>query len=393
MRAASSQVRFERRERGLGLADVERRGHEGERHHHAGGLQHEAVAGDRARGCPAGPTEASSAMPATAGGSTSGSSTSVTTSALPAELARGQQVGGGRPHQQDQRERGRGGLQAEQQRVAGLGLAEAGDQLARAGVEEDRRAPAAPRKTRTTASASRRAAPGTRRRGASGGRGPDAASRQRRACPGPSSRLWMNACAARGLLRALHHRHAVGHRRARGFVGQRRSPSACRARRRRRCGRRSRRRPRPARPCRPRPSRRAPRSGRWPGSPSAARRAGPRAPRACTRPPAPTPSRSASLMPGLPRSSSDDHLRRPRPARPARARWWRTRRASPPGPPWRSASGSLVLAAAKTSGFTPLRIWAASSSEPANEKRRSRGVVVLLQGVEGLGRARRRPRP
>ena len=39
-----------------------------------------------------------------------------------------------------------------------------------------------------------------------------------------------------------------------------------------------------------------------------------------------------------------------------------------------SASGSLVLAAANTSGFTPLRIWAASSSEPANEKRRSAAV-------------------
>ena len=32
-----------------------------------------------------------------------------------------------------------------------------------------------------------------------------------------------------------------------------------------------------------------------------------------------------------------------------------------------SASGSLVLAEAKRSGLTPLRIWAASSSEPAKE--------------------------
>ena len=39
----------------------------------------------------------------------------------------------------------------------------------------------------------------------------------------------------------------------------------------------------------------------------------------------------------------------------------------PTSPAAWSASGSLVLAAANTSGFTPWRICAASSSEPANE--------------------------
>ena len=38
-------------------------------------------------------------------------------------------------------------------------------------------------------------------------------------------------------------------------------------------------------------------------------------------------------------------------------------------PSLKSSSGSLVLAEAKTSGLTPWRICAASSSEPANDVR------------------------
>ena len=42
-----------------------------------------------------------------------------------------------------------------------------------------------------------------------------------------------------------------------------------------------------------------------------------------------------------------------------------------------SWSGSLVLAAANTSGFTPFRICAASSSEPAKLKRTCASVNSL----------------
>ena len=55
----------------------------------------------------------------------------------------------------------------------------------------------------------------------------------------------------------------------------------------------------------------------------------------------------------------------------------------------KSSSGSFVFAAAKTSGFTPCRICAASSSEPAKQKR-TRVVEVLAVGPECLSV---KPRP
>ena len=82
------QVRVDGGEGGLRLAQVERRGDEGERDDHPGRLQHEldpGVVEPAQPKIPSGPKAASRPIPATAGGSTSGSSIAVVTS----DLARG----------------------------------------------------------------------------------------------------------------------------------------------------------------------------------------------------------------------------------------------------------------------------------------------------------------
>ncbi len=329
-------------------------------------------------------------MPATAGGSTSGSSTSVTTAALPAEVARGQQVGGGRPHEHDQRQRGRSGLQAQQQRVAGLGLPQAGDQLARARVEEDRRH-GQPEEDQYQGQRDAPAAPGTRRQRASGRRRPDACLASAPSCPGPSRRLWTKALAACRLLRALHHRDAIGHRAARARRAAR-SPSACPRRRRRRCGTRSRRRPRPGRPSPPRPSRRAPRSGRWPRSLSAPRPAGRTSTLRVYSPTGTDSEPTAILMPGLREVLERARPRRPRRAPPAPARWWRRPPASRPGPP---------VPARRAAWCWPRRRRRASlpcgSGRRARRSRRTRSAgrrrCSPASGPRRPPSARRRPRP
>ena len=86
VRAASVSVRVDRLERADRLADVEGRGHEGDRQDHGrlGERQLDArVAQRRSRTGRRSPPRPAAPMPATAGGSTSGSSTSVTTSARP----------------------------------------------------------------------------------------------------------------------------------------------------------------------------------------------------------------------------------------------------------------------------------------------------------------------
>ena len=105
VRAASVSVRVDALEGGDRLAEVERRGDErdreddrplGERQHDAGAAQLVAEQAARAE-------RRQQAMPATAGGSTSGSSISVITSARPRKRARGEEVGGGRAEAEDQR--------------------------------------------------------------------------------------------------------------------------------------------------------------------------------------------------------------------------------------------------------------------------------------------------
>ena len=64
------------------------------------------------------PNAASKPMPATAGGRTSGSSTSVTRERVPAEAPAREQVGGRRPEQHDQRLRDQARLQADEERIS-----------------------------------------------------------------------------------------------------------------------------------------------------------------------------------------------------------------------------------------------------------------------------------
>ena len=93
-----------------------------------------------------------------------------------------------------------------------------------------------------------------------------------------------------------------------------------------------------------------------------------RAPCACRRRPARSRTPIASFTPGF--VEVGERADRESGAAPrARVGWPRTPAACRPGPPACSSSGSLVLAEAKTSGLTPWRICAASSSEPANERR------------------------
>ena len=85
---------------------------------------------------PSGPKEASRAIPATAGEQDQRSSINVTTSERPRN-SRGEQIGGGRPDEHDDRQRRQGRLQAEPESVACVLFAEAADQITRRGVDED----------------------------------------------------------------------------------------------------------------------------------------------------------------------------------------------------------------------------------------------------------------
>ena len=77
-------------------------------------------------------------MPAAAGGRISGSSIRVSTSRVARKIAGRQEVGGRRADRDDDRDRDQGGLEAQAQRIDGDGIVEAGEQLARADIDEDR---------------------------------------------------------------------------------------------------------------------------------------------------------------------------------------------------------------------------------------------------------------
>ena len=87
---------------------------------------------------PAGPTAASSAIPATAGGSTSGSSTSVTTSDFPRKERVASMYAAGVPTTRISAQRHRGGAQAEPERVERPRVAQRVQEVGRAAVDEDR---------------------------------------------------------------------------------------------------------------------------------------------------------------------------------------------------------------------------------------------------------------
>ena len=91
-----------------------------------------------------------------------------------------------------------------------------------------------------------------------------------------------------------------------------------------------------------------------------------RAPRACTRRSGTTPSRRRASTPGRATSASDA-IRRASAGTASTSRLPAKTTGCSTRPSSKSSSGSVVFADAKTSGLTPWRICAASSSEPANE--------------------------
>ena len=145
-------------------------------------------------------------MPATAGGTTSGSSTSVMASARPGNERVASSQAAGVPSDHDQRQRDRGDLEAQHQRVHRPLVAQAVQQLARSDVHEDRHQ--RQRQERQHHRQRGHQDRGEARAAAHFGGGSNPAS-SRAFAPAPSVRPSMNALAASGSLAPLDHRDAV----------------------------------------------------------------------------------------------------------------------------------------------------------------------------------------